>query len=406
MNERESDRPLGERPILVALGGFLALTAAMGIGRFVYTPILPYMRADLGLTNAEGGFIASANFLGYLVGALLASSRSLPGERRAWFLGGLATSGVSTAAMALFSDLLPFLLLRFVGGVASAFVMVFAAALVLDRLAEARRAGLSAVHFAGVGNGIAVSAVLVFVIGAADHGWRQQWLWSGVVSLLVLAAVIRLVPRQPGSHAAAPPAVPPEGGVDRRFVALLIAYGLFGFGYVITATFISSMVRASAHLVPIEPVVWLTVGLTALPSVALWTRFGRRVGNVVAFAVASVVEAVGVALSVLIDDAAALLVSAALLGSTFMGLTALGLVHARALSSGDSRRGLGLMTASFGVGQVLGPAFAGLTADMGGGFLIPSLTASASLAAAAVLVSLRWPSDCPASRRCVWRTRR
>ena len=122
---------------------------------------------------------------------------------------------------------------------------------------------------------------------------------------------------------------------------------------------------------------WLTVGLAAVPSVALWTWAGRRMGNEAGFAIACGVEAIGVALSVLSTDGAVVLLAAAVLGGTFMGITALGLVHARALSSGDLRRSMGLMTASFGVGQILGPTFAGLVADMGGGFLIPSLAASA-----------------------------
>ena len=144
----------------------------MGIGRFVYTPLLPFMEESLGLTKAEAGVIASANYLGYLLGALVASLAALPGGRRGWLLAALALSALSTGLMGLPSSMAPFLGLRFLGGFASALVLVFASAFVLDRLAAAGRPGLSAVHFAGVGCGIAASALLVAVLAAQGHDWR------------------------------------------------------------------------------------------------------------------------------------------------------------------------------------------------------------------------------------------
>lgn len=358
----------------------------MGIGRFVYTPILPFMNADLGLSAAEGGLIASANFLGYLLGAVAASSSRLPGGQRGWLLAGLALGALTTGAMALGSSFTWFVVMRFAGGVTSAFTLVFSVALVLERLAIAGRPQLSSLHFAGVGAGIAVSAVLVSALAACGEGWRAQWLWSGVLSLLAFAAVVKLIPPLDHHQTTAAVATQAVGRPNHRFVSLIIAYGLFGFGYVITATFISVMVRTSAQLAGVEPVVWLTVGLAALPSVAVWTWFGRRAGNNVAYAAASVLLAIGVALSVVASDGAMALLAAALLGGTFMGLAALGLLHARELATGDVRRNIGFMTASFGLGQILGPAFAGLTADAGFGFLVPSLAAAGALLVAALLV--------------------
>ncbi len=368
----------------IALGGLIALAAAMGIGRFVYTPILPFMEEGLGLTKAEAGMIASANFLGYLLGALAASLAALPGGRRAWFLGALALSALSTGIMGFPSSMAAFLGLRFAGGVASAFVLVFSSALVLDRLAAAGRPGLSALHFAGVGCGIAASAVLVSWLAANGHDWRELWIYSGAVSLLAFVAVAWLVPGEPE---APPPAQASESpDPDRRLVALVVAYGLFGFGYVITATFISTMVRASPDIRSLEPVIWLVVGLAAIPSVAFWTWIGRRWGNDRSFAIACLVEGVGVVMSVLATSAFAVAVSAALLGGTFMGITALGLVYARHLSTGDPRRSLAFMTAAFGLGQMIGPAFAGFAYGLDDSFLVPSLAAAGALVIAAGLV--------------------
>jgi predicted MFS family arabinose efflux permease len=370
------------RPLALAIGGLVALAAAVGIGRFVYTPILPLMVEDLGMTQAAAGLLASANFAGYLAGALLAATPILPGSRRRWLLLALSVSSLTTAAMAFASTTVAFLTLRFAGGVASAFGLVFASALVLDRLSTAGRADLAAVHFAGVGTGIALSAVLVSSLAAWGGGWRSLWLVSGLASLLAVIIVAGLI---------ADRAEPVNAMTSRprrseaRLAALIVAYGLFGFGYIITATFLVAIVRGSDQVRALEPLVWLVVGLTAAPSVALWTSLGEKFGTARAFALACVVEAGGVAASVLWLTPAGVLLAAALLGGTFMGLTALGLIRARRLSQGDPRRTLAVMTAAFGLGQIVGPAFAGVVYDATGSFLLPSLTAVSALLIGALL---------------------
>ncbi len=368
----------------VAFGGLIALAAAMGIGRFVYTPILPFMIESLSLTETAAGIIASANFFGYLLGALFAASSKLPGEQRSWLIVALVISALTTGAMGLTTSISIFLGLRFIGGIASAFVLVFGSALVLDRFENAGRPGLSAIHFAGVGCGIAISAILVSSLAAGGYDWWVQWVCSGIISLIALGAVLWLVP----SKSAATPATSSEigGQFDRRLPPLIVAYGLFGFGYVITATFISTIVRTSPQVQSIEPLIWLVVGLAAIPSVALWTGIGQRFGNAYAFAMACLVEGAGVAMSVLATNTLGIIIAAALLGGTFMGITALGLIYARQLSAGEPRRSLALMTASFGLGQMIGPSFAGMVYTINNSFLLPSLVASAALVAAACLV--------------------
>ena len=137
-------------PWLVALGGMLALAVAVGLGRFIYTPILPNMIADLGLSKTQAGWIASANYVGYLIGALAASSPRLRGSRRLWMIGGLLLGAATTAVVGLVYDLSAFMVIRFIGGVASAFAFVYSSTLVVDQLLKMNRGSLSAVHFGGV----------------------------------------------------------------------------------------------------------------------------------------------------------------------------------------------------------------------------------------------------------------
>ncbi len=365
------------------------MAVAVGIGRFVYTPILPLMVEDLGMTKSAAGLLASANFAGYLLGALVAALPGLPGSRRRWLIAALTVSALTTAGMAVPSSNVAFLVLRFAGGVASAFGLVFSSALVLDRLSAIGRPRLAALHFAGVGTGIAIDAVLA--AGLSGRGWRTLWLAAGIVSMLAVAVVAAAIPDRSGAATAASSA----GGARAPLASLVVAYGLFGFGYIITATFLVAIVRGSPEVRAIEPMVWLLVGLTAAPSVAVWTMIESRLGIGRAFALACALEAIGVAASGLWIERLGILLAAALLGATFMGITALGLIWGRRLVHGDPRRILGVMTAAFGLGQIVAPTLAGVAFDATGTFVLPSVAAATALLVAAVLAMLRGVGPAP-----------
>jgi predicted MFS family arabinose efflux permease len=366
-----------------AIGGLCAIAAAIGVGRFAYTPILPPMIAALGLSKTQAGLIASANFLGYLIGALLAAMPTLPGSRHAWVLGALAVSTLTTAAMGVVETMPVFLALRLVGGMASAFVLILASAMVLEHLAERGRSGLSAIHFAGVGSGIAVSAALVAALLRVGQPWWVLWLANGALSIAGLGAALTLLPRHPArAHASGPQA---RTALDPRLKQMIVSYGFYGFGYVITATFLVAIVRATPAIRALEPVIWVLFGLAAVPSIALWTWIAGPIGIPRAFALACIVEAAGVLASVAWQSTAGVFIAAILVGGTFMALTALGLIRGRELAHGDPRHALALMTSAFGIGQIVGPYFAGIVSDRLGSFTVPSLAAAAALVIAAVL---------------------
>jgi MFS family permease len=364
-------------PLRLALGGAVAMGCAMGIGRFVYTPILPFMAEAIPLTASAAGWIASANFLGYLLGAIATSFR-LPGGPKLWLIGALVASAVTTGAVGLESSVVVIAGLRFLGGAASAFALVFASSQVLEGLGRAGRSSLAWVHFTGVGIFIALSSQVILL----PVGWQGMWLVSGLVSLVGVVAVGLLVPAQPIAQPPAGAKAPGVGGTG--LIRLAVSYGLFGFGYVITATFLIAIVREQPTLRSFEPVAWLAVGLAAAPSVLLWVTVGRRIGLERAYALSCAVEAVGVLCS-LWSATTGILLAAVLLGGTFVGVTALGLQAARAQATGDPRRALGLMTTAFSIGQIIGPSFAGHLRDATGSFAVPTICAAAALLLATAL---------------------
>lgn len=374
-------------PAVTALAGMLALASALGIGRFVYTPILPTMAASLGLGPSTAGLIASANFAGYLAGAVAATIRVLPGGRRAWFVGSLLVSALSTIAMGIATGLPAFLALRFMGGAAGAFVLVLATAAVLDALAEAGRSRLGALHYAGVGAGIALSAVVVAMLERRGANWRILWIVAGVIALALIplpALVLRwrTAPLPEASRAAA---------AGSAILPLSVCHFLFGFGYAVTATFLVAMARAAPATRSVEPLLWAVVGVTAAPSLLLWLWVAGRIGARRAYAVACVLEAGGVLLAGGWPDAVGLLAGAGLLGGTFMGITALGFTVTRTSGTPGQERRFAILTIGFSLGQALGPVMGGALAQASGSYWSASALASLALLIAAALIILTAP---------------
>jgi MFS family permease len=201
--------------------------------------------------------------------------------------------------------------------------------------------------------------------------------------VLLLGVSGWLLGRLPGlgnaAHDAAAATAPTNPAQRRALLRLVAAYGLFGFGYVVTATFIVAMARQLDHAATVEPLSWAVVGLLAAPSVWVWQQLARRIGVIHALRFAYAIEAGGVLLAGYGSGTAALLLGGALLGATFMGITALGLAAAREIAGRHPGRVIGWMTAAFGLGQLIGPAVAGRLAELSGGFALPSLLAAALL---------------------------
>jgi predicted MFS family arabinose efflux permease len=376
------------------VAGALSLVVAMGIGRFAYTPILPAMQERFGLTSAAAGALASANYLGYLLGAILAAFVP-PGRPQGIMLrASLALAASTTVLVGLSTSFPAWLALRFLAGLASAGVLVFASAAVLGELACRGRPGLSGLFYSGVGLGVALSGLVVLplnglLLAGSPAAWRADWLLLGALACALVVPCWAWLPggldTSAGEARTAGRSLP---AATLPVVLLGFAYLLFGAGYIVTGTFLPAIVEGLPGLGGLGAGVWVLVGLAAAPSTVLWARVASRTGFAAALTLAHAALAVGVALPVLSHGAWAAALSAALFGGTFMGITALALAYARRLA-GAARAdlALGALTAAFGTGQVLGPLAAASLADAAGNFGTALVAASAVVLAGGVLVA-------------------
>lgn len=377
------------RPWLVIAQVAAALAAAMGVGRFAYTPILPLMLAGTDLTPSGGAALATANYLGYLVGALIGiAAPRLVGAR--WVLRAcLVTTVIALAAMPLTESSVLWSSLRFVAGVASALVFMSAVSALFAAL-SGRAAHLTGWGFGGVGAGIALSGSVVLAVGRVST-WQAAW-WSAAALALVLTVVAWNL-----THATAPApakAAPAQTAPDepapgrptslRRFTALTLSYSLEGVGYIIAGTFLVAAIDENAsHTV--GALAWVIVGLAVVPSAALWAALSRRAGLGTLLTAALLIQAVGVALPAVFTGVGPALVSAVLFGATFIGISSLSLGIGNRLGVA---RSVAILTTGYSLGQILGPlVVAPLLAD---GYRIALAVAGITvLVAALAAASLR-----------------
>jgi MFS family permease len=348
-------RNVPRRPLPIALAGALALAAAMGIGRFAYTALLPVTQAGLGIGDDTAGALASLNLVGYLAGVLAARQAAGHPRRGALLRVALAATVLATALGALTTSLAAWAALRGVAGLASGLVFVLASSAALE--AAPARGG---VLFAGVGIGIALSGTTA-ALTPPGRGFGPPWLvLSAVAGMLCVPPWRRLATAGHGAPASAPPpARKPDLGLGR----LAVAYFLEGFGYIVSGTFAVAAVRRTPGLESLAPWTWVLTGLAAAPSALLWSRLGGRHGPRRVLAIAYLVQAVGMALPSLSPSPIAALAGAALFGGTFMGITTLALAAGRALAPSAPGRAIGTLTALYGVGQILGPLLAGALSE-------------------------------------------
>ncbi|APV49172.1 hypothetical protein BWI17_05450 [Betaproteobacteria bacterium GR16-43] len=325
--------------------GLIALAIAMGIGRFAFTPLLPMMQEDAALTVAQGGWLASSNYVGYLVGAILALRMRFSAS--AVVRLALVLVVLTTAAMALTDSFTGWAVLRFVAGVASAWALVFVSSWGFSR---------PEIVFTGVGAGIMATGFICLVLMAEHVSSANGWLVLGAVSAIGTGIVWRTFS---APHAGPSASAPATFTWTPQAVRLVACYGCFGFGYIVPATFLPVMAKQALGDPAKFGWSWPIFGLAAAASTLFAGPLRKRYGDRNVWIGAHLVMAVGVALPLMSASLAFVLASALLVGGTFMVATMAGIQEARRVAGSGARTLIAGTTTAFATGQILGPVVVG-----------------------------------------------
>lgn len=345
------------------IGGIFALIIAMGIGRFSYTVILPYMQEAFEFSRATAGYLATSNYLGYLVGAWVAGRLPIGNKRILFLQITLVISILTTAFMGFTNVIIIWYLLRFISGVVSAFIFVVITSLILDQLASSSHMHLSGLFYSGVGIGIALSAVIVSPIQAVFH-WNGTWIVLALFSIVLFVLIVLFIkPITPSKQLVESQIISQKTPPQSWMKWLIIAYSLEGLGYIVTGTFIVSIAQESTSFHGDAAFVWLVVGVAAIPSCIVWSKLAQRYGYVKILLISMLLQALGIVLPALATNSMTLYASAFIFGATFMGITTVCTTLARKLAPVNSHQMIGYLTAGYALGQMIGPSIAGTLAS-------------------------------------------
>jgi predicted MFS family arabinose efflux permease len=381
------------QPWQVLVGGICGLVLTIGLARFAYTPLLPSLQAQTGLTDAGAGGLASINYAGYITGALATAWIDDVRWRHRLYSMGLWLAIVTTAAMALTDWLPAWALWRFLGGLCGAAGMLLGSGLVLGWLMRQGRRPELGVFFMGIGLSIVVTALGSWGLAQLWPLWSSQWLALAAVGLVFLIPAWRWRPPVPPQVVAAQALAAPT--VSRRWLLTMAgSYFAAGWGFVISATFIVAMVEREPALAGKGAWAWALVGLAALPAVFVWDRVARRIGDTRALLLAFGLQICAIVLPVLSGSLAAALAGAVGYGATFIGIVSLTLALVGRRSPNNPGKAMARLTLSYGAAQIIAPVVGGAMAQATGTFH-GALWVTAGVMAAGMALLASLPEEQP-----------
>jgi MFS family permease len=353
----------------VYCAGICSLIVTVGVARFSYSLLLPIMQDSAGLTESDGGWLATTNFMGYMLGVILASSLHNLNYKYNLHRVYLILSIVTSAAMVMTTDIIIWAVLRFIAGVCASGGLIIASGLILKWLVKNNHRAELGIHFSGAGLSIIVTSLLVDVMVTMSANWQQQWLALAIMAAIVTIPAWLWMPHPSADGKAW--VIAKDNPPGKTFTSLMmLAYFCAGYGYVVSSTFIVDIVEGVEGLQGQGRLAFLLVGLAATPAALVWDRIARNVGYLKALLAAYALQAVGIVLPAINDTLPVVILSAILFGGTFIACVSLVLTMAGKFYPSNPAKFMGTMTLAYGAAQIIAPVSTGYLAEAFGNYNI------------------------------------
>ena len=363
--------------VRLALVGISVVAITGGLGRFAYTPIIPYMQNTLTISSADIGLLASSNYLGYLIGSIVPLIYSFANKQRLTLYLSVFVSIITLGLMGATEEFYIFSLLRLLQGISGAIGLVIATNLIFSQITDTGRIDLRLAHISGFGVGMFLSAIAIWICSMFELQWNYQWL---VIAILCLVLTIPIIssPLEKGSEASID-----QGSQSNRlslgFVGISVGYFFFGFGYIIFGTFIAALAVNTPALENIQHASWIVVGVSAMPAIFVWQAISKFTGNHISLALSCFTCSAGILTLYFFVGVGASLFACLAYGIGVIGIVGLVLMEGKIRHSGSIKFAVAFLTTTFSIGQSTGPYISGLMIDFFGDYENAMLLSGCSL---------------------------
>lgn len=339
----------------------LAVIAALAVvhilGRFIFTPLMPYFIDDGLFTLAQATDLASINYLGYLVGAWLAIFAATAKRIKKILIINIIINIISTLVQVMTADFYTLLALRLINGISNGVVFVLAPAFMLEWFYAQGKAHLSGLMYFGVSAGLVVSGLLVNGTAAYFVG-AERWLPVAVLSVLFgVFCVYRLA----GVQVHLPQVIdnePKPPLFDRQSTFLFLAYLGAGFGYILPMTFLPTLAYQLDSHEPMNGYIWTLVAVACFVSTSFWNKLGVRIGDDWAIIISLLLQGFGVLTVLIAPNIYTLMVCALGVGGGFLGTVMCTQRYARGLQPTQGVKLSAVLITVYAGAQLIAPMMA------------------------------------------------
>ncbi len=351
----------------ILLAGIISLIVGVGMARFVFTSLLPYMLNDfLELTTA--GILASINFMGYLSGSIFSIFIKDINTKVKFFRLGLFLCVITTFILGITTNEVIWFISRIIAGFGAAMALVVGSAIVMTKLSFKDKTKAMGIHFSGIGFSILVTDLISRVVLSNGGTWQDSWIVLSIVAAIFSTYSVYIlsfdhkVKQQSSKH-------PLDKSLFSGFVIILIlAYFTDGVGFVVQGTFLPDIINSLDGLEGYGSFTWTIVGIAGIPSSIILMNLASKYGSINVIIFALFLQVIGILIPALSTNIYLNLLSGFLYGGTFIGLVALFLNLGGKLAGKNPVVLMGALTTAYGVGQVLAPLYSVAMVDFFGSY--------------------------------------